>query len=418
MWHPSRCKGFPRKGLEMDFRRSRNGLARHWRFALLVVGPFVAVSASSRLAQAQAYAAYNRTSVNSRITSYPLNTAFYPRPSMGGRSTYIDLMPARPVGRTPIGLFGRPYRPGGPSVVTRMYSNAQRTGPLGLKPQEGGRFSTSRMYRTIAPPEQPTLAQEQRAERGSEFIPRPTSRPAEVRIDETPDVLAKDRLEARREAYLYAGWQFFKEEKFREACENFLLADRIVFMDPAHRAECLKKRAEVKLAVMYGSIACGRFAQAVNALTWLLTQDKVTDELPDPLFLARTEDIREKYGRPAVFDEHLANLEMQVAAEKQTPQIVALKAVALWADAANVQSRIDAEFAARKLAEPRKFPEPMVPLPWRDLNTALLRAKAVHEAERAEANASDAARQPTDIRLPWEKSAGESPVSRPASVGR
>ncbi len=296
--------------------------------------------------------------------------------------------------------------------MTRIYVETERSGPLGLKPRSGGWFSKNKLYRTNAPPEQTTLQEQPLTGESGTLLRGPESRPAEVRIDDTPDILAKDRLSARREAYLNAGWQFFEEERFREACENFGMADQIVFVDASRRAEFLRKRAEVKLAIVYASIAGGRYAQAANALTWLLQRDRVTGELPDPLFLARIKDIREKYARPALFDAHLAGLEKQVAAEKQVPQLIALRAVALWGDAGNRQSRINAKFEARRLSEP------VVPPPWRDLSPAMLRAEAAFEGEDAEANANGAAWRPTDIRLPWEKPAEGSPTSRPVPAGR
>lgn len=371
-------------------------------------------------AQAQPYPGGGTATARSRVNHYPLNSSIIMGGTRGVRGTSVFFGP--PAGGTPLapetsGLGDRWYRPRGPDVVTRMYREAEDKGPLGLKPRRTGRILPRTLYTSKAAParSESESGQEPGRDKAGGVLGGPATRPAPAvaSFEGTSDVVARKALAARRMAYVNAGWEFFRQEMFREACESFAMADAIVFNDPSQRETALKERAEVKLGLVYAAVAAGRYAEAVNALAWLLKPDKTTGELPDPLFLARVRNIREQYQRPALFDTHVSAVEFHVATEKQAVPLMALRAFVWWSDTVNPQSRMNAKFEARRLTDPS------VPAPWGGLHAAMLRAEAAGGGQDgSEANASGAAWRAEDVRLPWEKVAGESPATRPVSPGR
>jgi len=190
---------------------------------------------------------------------------------------------------------------------------------------------------------------------------------------------------------MLSGWEFFKAGRYREAVETFNMADAIMVGEPSEREANLRQRAECKLAILYGAFAGAMHSQATGAMSWLLQRDRVTNELPDPLFLARIKDIREKYDNPATLSTHVRMVETLVAGQQQrTAPMLALRAFALWSDRGNVRSRTDGLHEAKTLANPG------VQKPWPELYGAMLRA------DSSTANESVAASRPTDVRLPWE----------------
>lgn len=327
----------------------------------------------------------------SPIISLP-SSSFQRRPP----ATYKAPPSVRPIdsdGRNQSGLGGKLY---GRSAVERLYQQTEKTGPLGLK-RRPARWLAKRDFAKQIPaePGQATGMPGQNTANGSASLAGPASRPAPIDLDveQIPGVPVKEALLGRREAHLLSGWEFFRAGQFREAVETFGMADAIVLGDPSERAEMLRDRAECRIAILYAAFAGGMYSQATGALTWLLQRDRVTNELPDPLFLTRIPDIRQKYGNPALFDAHLQVFTAQIPKEQAgAPAVVALRAFAFWNDRSNPRSRTDALFDAKNLADPR------APQQWQELYGAMLRADA------SVGSGPKATSRPTEVRLPWEVS--------------
>jgi hypothetical protein len=241
---------------------------------------------------------------------------------------------------------------------------------------------------------------------------------------------AEASLAARRNAQLIAGWEFFKQEKYREAAETFGLADAIVSSDYTDRARVLRDRAETKVAFIYAAVAAGRYAEAANALTWLLMPGsrggqrpgaaEALGQLPDPHFMTIVKDIRARYADRRLFDVHLKTLELHVQATQRQVQaagsgqamtaelvrLMALGAFIRWSDTEDSQSKINAQFTASQL-----------PPPWRELSQAMATAQADAAAQKDGQDASGSSPSSTSIRLPWETTEGKPATAYPAQTG-
>lgn len=363
----------------------------------------------------------------SRVASYPVNTVIPPGTQGGGRAVFMG-QPLRPIQGGAAGALGQNwYRPHGATALQRLYQEAETKGPLGLERRPSGWDSRSRYSGIPALSGSSEVQAGTGAGAGTPDRPRVAdSRPAQFEISRPTGALSQAGLAARREAYLDAGWALFKEGKYREAAENFDLAKGIVTGDLGDRPQLLKQRAQGKVAFIYAAVAAGRYSEAANELTWLLTPvdsnararkaDAATGQLPDPLFLTTVKNIREKYGDKRVFDAHLAQLGSYVAAAQRQAavaggrgatqelvELLALRAFMLWSDSENRESRLNARFTANQL-----------PPPWRALSQAMATAEAALHGQQ---DSSGTGGQPTDVRLPWEDSEGNFKTPRPTQTG-
>lgn len=364
----------------------------------------------------------------SRVVSYPINTFIRPGVQGGGRSVYMEQSVAPVAGGSAAGLGGNWYRPHGVTVLQKLYQEAATKGPMGLERRASGWDSRSRYSGIPAAGVSSGLGAESTVGPGAPDRTRITdTRPAEFEISRPTGTLSQSSLAARREAYLNAGWALFKQEKYREAAENFSLANIIVTGDLKDRPQILKQRAESKVAFIYAAVAAGRYSEAANELTWLLTPvdsrmqarkaDAATGQLPDPLFLTTVKNIRDKYADKRFFDAHLAALGSYVAAaqrqvaaagsqsagQQEFVELLALKAFVQWSDTGNRESRINARFTANQL-----------PPPWRALSQAMATAEA---ATTDQSGSPVTGPKPTDVRLPWEHSEGKTETPPPAKTG-
>jgi hypothetical protein len=400
--------------------------SRAWCFCTPLLAIWLVVGTGYSFAQAQRYRVDSLSPAASRMNYAPIITPVSPGSSgnqLREKSVYFGQPPNRAMGSAVGESGGASYRPRAGGVSRRGYWDATTRGPLGMR-----RRPDSWLVRKTLTNQVPSEPLDQNPEGA-------TTRPAMVRDELESAVHVADGfasgagteaiLSERRNAYLNAGWVFFKAEKYREACETFSLADAAIYSDPKQQARILKERAEVRLAWLYGAIAAGRYSEATNKLAWLLQADKETGALPDALFLRQIGDIRTRYARPELFDAHMAAMERQaVAAEieatsrQESPEtglalirMKALRAFVLWSDTVNRQSRTNARSEARQLAEPA------VPPPWRELHAAMVRAEAGGAAASENQDAFGPGGAPTSIRLPWEN-AGEKPSnSRPTPAG-
>jgi len=379
----------------------------------LAAGCVVLVS-SIVSAQAQGATATER----SRVVNHPVNTAIALGAQGGGRSVYMGQALTPIAGGTASGLDHNWYRPRGMTAIQRLYADAAMKGPMGLERRTTGWNSRSR-YGGVASPGVSSEAGSASmvGVRTPDRTRATDTRPAEFEIRRPTEILGQSGMAARREAYLDAGWALFRQEKYREAAENFGLARMIVTGDLKDRPQLLKQQAESKVAFIYAAVAAGRYSEAANELTWLLTPvdntmqlrqaDAATGHLPDPLFLTNVKNIREKYADGRAFSGHLAALERYVqsgqrqaaAAASQSinqelVELYALKAFMQWSDVDNRESRINARFTANQL-----------PPPWRGLSQAMATAEA---ASTDKSGGSATGWQPARVRLPWEEDSDKS----------
>jgi hypothetical protein len=312
------------------------------------------------------------------------------------------------------------YRMRGQDVVDRMYRDSQTQGPLGLdrrnqwplgdvnyqdwvQPEVMNRQpSLISPFGSPSPATQPAIAQTQPAGLDRQF---------------SPDVLAQNYIHGRVRSYMDLGWRYFKDAQadgsnYRQACELFALADAVSLGDPKSPAATNQTRADAKLAMVYAAVASEQYVRGMVSLAWLLGSDPKVNksgELPDPMFLSRIEDLRGRYALPELYDAQVRALDVMISNSKQgaTPELVALRAVVLFADKTNAQTRTNALFYARELNKPE------VGRPWSNLYQAMMNATAGGGTDASGKILEPASSQPAFARLPWEPRDEKPPASRP-----
>jgi hypothetical protein len=370
----------------------------------------------------------------SRVVSYP--TTYGARvgdsaPRLMRGSVFFGPPSARAVDSGESQLGGRWYRPRGPSATVRYFIDSQTRGPLGLKRVERGWNSRSR-YGSLAAPmvSGPVPSEDTPGVDSEDASVGPATRPALVEVPANQVGGIEGSLAARRAAQLNAGWALFKQQKYREAAETFSHADAIVSSDRTDLSQVFRERAETKVAFVYAAVAAGHYAEAANALTWLLVPVShgrqtagaggMARQLPDPHFMTLVKDIRDRYADRRLFDAHLKELESHVqAAQRQVRagggdpattvelvRLTALGAFISWSDTENIQSRASAKYTAGQL-----------PPPWRELTQAMATAEADAAAERDGQDSSGSSSGSTSIRLPWESTEGTPATAHPAQKG-
>lgn len=423
---PVSPQGLFSSGLKMTEGSAISPRHKGWHHSALLVACCLVVACSAVLVSSQVQGA--TATERSRVVSHPVNTAITPGIQGGGRSVYMGESVAPVAGGSGAGLGGNWYRPHGVTALQRLYQEAATKGPMGLERRTSGWDSRSRYSGIPAAGVPSGPGAESTAGPGTpDRVRVADTRPADFEISRPTGTLSQSSLAARREAYLSAGWALFKQEKYREAAENFALANVIVTGDLKDRPQVLKQRAESKVAFIYAAVAASRYSEAANELTWLLTPvdnkmqarkaDAATGQLPDPLFLTTVKNIRDKYADKRFFDAHLAALGSYVAAAQrqvaaagsqsagqELVELLALKAFVQWSDTDNRESRINARFTANQL-----------PPPWRGLSQAMATAEAATTDQSAGPATGP---RPTDVRLPWEDSEGKTGTPRPAQTGR
>jgi len=205
------------------------------------------------------------------------------------------------------------------------------------------------------PKSQITLSQEN----GNISIPAPR-----VTLQER----VKNRLSGRRQVYEVRAMEAFKAGRYQEACSQLKLAGATIVDES-------EKQLYLKLVFMYASIASQQFAEALNALVWVLGEDPTTGGLRNPQVLNRVRDVRSFYGQPDDYIAHNRRLESFIDQQAEVPAAMALRAMMAWGrkDAA------DATFLARQLAH-ASGPES----PWSRLYEMIQQAQQGSGAKNAE----------------------------------
>lgn len=148
------------------------------------------------------------------------------------------------------------------------------------------------------------------------------------------------RLAARRQVLMNQTYAHFKADEYQQVCDRLNLAMQTVIDDPA-------EKAYMKMLYTYASLSYGQYAQALNALSWVLRENPQTGELPDPNIFSRLRNIRALYSDPRVYSDLVERINQYVGDDPQNPVAMALRALAAWggSDEAN------AVYNARRLSE-------------------------------------------------------------------
>ncbi len=162
----------------------------------------------------------------------------------------------------------------------------------------------------------------------------------------TFETLIENYIDGRREAYLEAGWALFKEGRYREATDQFSLADSVSVDDIGYRAE-------VKSAQMIGGMATGQYSMALHSLAWLLGEDSRSEAIRQldgqlvrggrmtgvrqPDLLRQLPTVNEIYlstdsGRSPDYERHLTEISLFAARNPTGAEGRVMKALLLWMD--------------------------------------------------------------------------------------
>jgi hypothetical protein len=274
----------------------------------------------------------------------PTNLSSWRRPSGMSRSPGFRTLP-QPFGDLPThgmgpgrqALFGRRFTPvadptfvamGGRLPATPEYSR-ERPGLL-LRPSASSGGETAEPVAVRRDVQLTTTAP------ASEDAPQIA--PPQVTVAD----LVSNYVQSRRQAYLDAGWERFKAGQYREALDQFSLADGVTTDDAA-------ARAEVRAAMIAAAVAAQQPLRAVTSLGWLLTDDPRTGQFRGENFLEHLSKLSERYGKPEDFTEHVRFVE-HLANVSGTTESQALRAVMLWSRG----DRTNAMFYAREILKGEK----------------------------------------------------------------
>ncbi len=283
-------------------------------------------------------------------------------PSLGG---------FRSRGRAAPGGFqgGGGLRSTGTSLLGRRYPNLLQNGFGGRGPRGPSLppFSVDKPMMLLRQTEASDAAAPQS---GSNVVVNPllassTTRPtaeAEMGVDKSQvhrDDLARDYIAGRRNSYIKEGWARFHAGEYRQACDIFALAEAVTLGDP-------KARTEVELAVLHASLASGQYSLAVNALKYLLRNDRGTGDIRDADFLSQMGDVESFYGTKTDYAEHVRRVEQLSIVNPNDSASKALRAFVLWGK----KDYVNAMFYAKQLVGPT------IVEPWPKLLTVMERARA------------------------------------------
>ena len=152
--------------------------------------------------------------------------------------------------------------------------------------------------------------------------------------------LVGNQMLALRRSYTLQGWEAFRAGDYQGAMRVFALAENTALDDP-------QEHAYYKLLTVYGGISAGQYAQASNALNWLLEQDSKTGRLLYPGVFNRIFDenkvktVGELYEEPGevarplgyqnpAYRDHSQKLESAAAQAQNAPTLRSLLAVMEW----------------------------------------------------------------------------------------
>jgi hypothetical protein len=159
------------------------------------------------------------------------------------------------------------------------------------------------------------------------------------------DDLARNDITTRRKAFIDQAWLKFTAREYRAAGDVFGLADSLALDDAS-------ARVDIQLGKMLAALASHQYALAGNALKYLLTTNRRTSELPDPLFLDRLPALIAHYGNPTDFREHLSSIEVLAIANPRVIELQALRATMLWAN----KDPVGALFYAKSIVSDKDVP--------------------------------------------------------------
>jgi len=272
-------------------------------------------------------------------TPDPTNIASWRRPSLS-RSPGFRTLPqpfgdVRPQGQIRQGIFGRRLPVGGDPTFVALGGKLpalpeytrERPGLL-LRPTGGGGTTEAVAVRREV----------QLTTTAPAFTETPEIAPPQVTVAE----LVANYVQNRRQAYLNAGWERFREGQYREALDQFTLADGVTTDDMA-------ARMEVRTAILAAAVAAHQPLRAVTSLAWLLSDDPRTGQFRGEGFLEQLANLSQRYGTPEDFTEHVRYVET-LANTTQTTESQALRAVMLWSRG----DRTNAMFYARELLKSEK----------------------------------------------------------------
>jgi len=300
----------------------------------------------------------SRGRMSSRRSGYglpPQTGAFRARPYRGRFLTQVGAATFRGVGR-PMGLY--PYR-----------EQLRRTSV---------RYSSWGAPELVAKRSNPKSQVSLSGEDEGVSIPSPRL---------TSQERVKNHLSGRRQVYEARAMEAFKAGRYQEACSQLTLAGKTIVDES-------EQQMYLKLVFMYACIASQQFAEALNALVWVLDEDPTTGGLRNPQVLNRVDDVSSFYGHPDDYIAHNRHLEKFIDQASKAPEAMALRTMVAWGrgDVA------DATFYARQLAD-AGGPESR----WPRLYEMIQQAQ---QGSRAEKTAP--AREPVPARSP-PLEVGESP---------